>query len=78
MSSRFPTPVGGTALPVDFAPSILFAALYGILSSLVFFRLLDRRSRTLLLIGTAIFSIERFAVFPYGLSLADANIAFTE
>ena len=62
MSSRFPTPVGGTPLPVDFAPSIIFAVLYGIISPLLFFRLLDKRSRTVLLIGTAVFSIERSAL----------------
>ncbi len=61
-SARFPTPVGGTPLPVDFAPSILFAVLYGILSPLLFFRLLDKRSRTVLLIGTAAFAIERSAL----------------
>ncbi|KAK2467872.1 hypothetical protein APHAL10511_000167 [Amanita phalloides] len=59
----FPTPVGGTPLPADFAPCVLFAVLYGILSPLVIFRLLDRRSRTVLLIGTAIFAIERIVIY---------------
>ena len=55
----FPTPVGGTPLPVDFAPSVLFAVLYGILAPFAIFRFLQRRSRTTLLIGTLAFAIER-------------------
>ena len=80
MSSRFPTPIGGTPLPVDFAPSIFFAVLYGVLSPLVFFRMLDRRSRTVLLIGTAAFAIERFALFPYDIvdDLTYTDNAITE
>lgn len=57
----FPTPVGGTLLPTDFAPSILFAVLYALLVPVMIYRAWDKRSRTTLLIGTAIFGIERYA-----------------
>ncbi|TFK20922.1 hypothetical protein FA15DRAFT_673031 [Coprinopsis marcescibilis] len=59
----FPSPVGGVPLQSDLAPSILFAVLYGLLAPLVFYRLYDRRSRTLLLLGTMIFAIERIVIF---------------
>ncbi|KAF8902943.1 hypothetical protein CPB84DRAFT_1678411 [Gymnopilus junonius] len=61
---NIPAPVGGTALPADFAPSIVFAILYALIAPFMIYRvLLKRRSRTLLLIGTVIFSIERVVVF---------------
>ncbi|KAF9462282.1 hypothetical protein BDZ94DRAFT_1261516 [Collybia nuda] len=59
----FPTPVGGTLLQNDFAPSILFAVLYALLIPLMVYRAWDKRSRTLLLLGTAIFGIERVVIF---------------
>ena len=59
---NFPAPIGGTSLPSDFAPSILFVVLYGLLVPLIMYRILDRRSRTILLIGSIIFSIERSAL----------------
>lgn len=55
----FPAPIGGKIDDADFAPSILFAVLYGLLIPLVAYRMLHRRSRTLLLLGSAIFAIER-------------------
>ena len=55
----FPSLVGGTLVQEDFAPSILFAILYGSLVPLAAFRLLGRSSRTTLLIGTIAFGIER-------------------
>lgn len=58
---NIPAPVGGTALPADFVPSIVFAVLYALVVPLMIYRVvLKRRSRTLLLIGTIIFSIERY------------------
>ena len=56
-----PAPIGGTSLPSDFAPSVLFAVLYGLLVPLMAYRMFDRRSRFGLLFGTIIFSIERSA-----------------
>ena len=58
----FPAPIGGTVLPDDFAPSVLFAVLYAILVPLMLHRVLGRRSRSLLLIGTIAFSVERHVV----------------
>lgn len=55
----FPVPVGGTVYPNDFAPSILFATLYGLLVPLMLYRMLQRRGRSTLLINTIAFSIER-------------------
>ncbi|KAF8812920.1 hypothetical protein BYT27DRAFT_7182151 [Phlegmacium glaucopus] len=60
---EFPAPVGGTALPADFAPSILFAILYACLAPLMLYRMIDRRSRCILLIGTIAFSVERVVIF---------------
>jgi hypothetical protein len=56
----FPAPVGGVVYPPDYAPSILFATLYGFLVPLIIYRVLDKRSRTTMLIGTILFSIERY------------------
>src|SRR5258705_12860915 len=63
----FPVPVGGTVYPNDFAPSILFATLYGLLVPLMLYRMLQRRGRSTLLISTIAFSIER-RVFVFLLS----------
>ena len=59
---QFPAPVGGTVLPDDFAPSVLFAILYALLSPLILYRILGRRSRCTLLIGTMAFAVERHVV----------------
>lgn len=59
---EFPAPVGGTVLSDDFAPSVLFAILYAFLAPLMLYRMLSRRSRCTLLIGTIAFSIERYVV----------------
>lgn len=56
---NFPTPIGGTALPADFVPSIVFAILYGLMVPLLVYRLFERRSRTILIIGSFTFSVER-------------------
>ncbi|KAF8971132.1 hypothetical protein BDZ97DRAFT_1787886 [Flammula alnicola] len=60
---NFPAPVGGTPLPADFAPSILFAVLYALLTPLMLYRMFSKRSRTTLLIGTVTFSVERVVIF---------------
>jgi len=60
---NFPAPVGGTAYPVDFVPSIVLAVLYAFLLPLMLFRMFKRRSRNILLIGTVTFSIERIVIF---------------
>ncbi|KAF8812922.1 hypothetical protein BYT27DRAFT_6399199 [Phlegmacium glaucopus] len=60
---EFPAPVGGTALPEDFAPSILFAILYACLAPLMLYRMINRRSRCIILVGTIAFSVERVVIF---------------
>ncbi|KAJ2912668.1 hypothetical protein MD484_g7749, partial [Candolleomyces efflorescens] len=59
----YPAPIGGLALPPDLAPSIFFAVLYALLLPLVFYRVFDRHSRTTLLLGSIIVSIERIIFF---------------
>ncbi|KAF9462286.1 hypothetical protein BDZ94DRAFT_1166123 [Collybia nuda] len=59
----FPSPIGGTSFPADFAPSILFAVLYALLVPLMLYRVYDKRSRTTLLIGSVIFGVERVVIF---------------
>jgi hypothetical protein len=56
---NFPAPVGGTPYQIDFAPSFIFAVLYGALVPLMVYRMFSRRSRSILLIGTVAFSVER-------------------
>ncbi|KAM5543027.1 hypothetical protein V8D89_003411 [Ganoderma adspersum] len=56
---EFPSPVGGVPYPLDFAPSILFAVLYGLMLPVVVYRMVHPRSRNGVLIGTTVFSIER-------------------
>ncbi|KAF8152737.1 hypothetical protein BJ912DRAFT_1015360 [Pholiota molesta] len=56
---NFPAPVGGTPFRIDFAPSLIFAVLYAALVPLMVFRMLSRRSRSILLIGNFAFSVER-------------------
>ncbi|KAI1791183.1 hypothetical protein LXA43DRAFT_444770 [Ganoderma leucocontextum] len=60
---EFPAPIGGVPYPLDFAPSILFAVLYGLMVPVVVFRMVHPRSRNGVLIGTTIFSIERVVAF---------------
>lgn len=55
----FPSPIGGTFYPIDFAPSITFTILFGLLSPLVVYRAINRTSRSVLLIGTSIFTVEQ-------------------
>ncbi|KAL0945506.1 hypothetical protein HGRIS_000990 [Hohenbuehelia grisea] len=59
----FPTPVGGASLPFDFAPSVLFAVMYGCLVPILLWRCVHPRSWTLATAGSVIFSIERIVVF---------------
>lgn len=59
----FPTPVGGLILPSEFAACIIFCVLYGLLLPLVAYRILNRRTRTFLLLGTILFGVERIVVF---------------
>ncbi|KAI0326336.1 hypothetical protein GY45DRAFT_1329055 [Cubamyces sp. BRFM 1775] len=60
---EFPAPVGGAPFPIDFAPSILFVILYALLIPVIIWRVADRRSRTIALLGTACLAIERIVTF---------------
>ncbi|KAI0359573.1 hypothetical protein OH77DRAFT_1038013 [Trametes cingulata] len=55
---EFPSPIGGVPLDIDFAPSILFAVLYGLLIPVAIYRVINPRSRNMVLIGTLIFVAE--------------------
>ena len=55
----FPSPVGGVSSNDDFAPSILFAVLFGLLVPITVFRYSKENSRTLILFGTFGSSAER-------------------
>ena len=59
----FPSPIGGVPFELDFAPSVLFATLYGILSVIAFYRMAHPATRTLCLLGTTSFVVERCALF---------------
>lgn len=59
----FPSPVGGAPLSVDFAPSVVFVVLYGLLAPLILYRAFSPASRTTLLIATASFALGRVADF---------------
>ncbi|OSC96508.1 hypothetical protein PYCCODRAFT_1472566 [Trametes coccinea BRFM310] len=59
----FPALIGGVPLPIDFAPAILFSILYGLLTPVVLYRLIHKRSRTTVLVGTGGFVIERTVAY---------------
>ncbi|KAI0369014.1 hypothetical protein BV20DRAFT_980380 [Pilatotrama ljubarskyi] len=56
---EFPSPVGGVPLDVDFAPSILFSVLYALLVPVAIMRIINPRSRNMVLVGTLLFSTEQ-------------------
>ncbi|PCH41978.1 hypothetical protein WOLCODRAFT_152038 [Wolfiporia cocos MD-104 SS10] len=68
----FPSPVGGAPFSHDLVPSIIFAALYGLLSPLVIYRMTSKRTRNVMLIAAAIFALERIADFS--IRAAEATI----
>lgn len=58
----FPTPVGGSALRSrDHVASIIFSAIHGLLVPTIIYRLVNKRSRTLLISSTLSVLIERCA-----------------
>ncbi|KAI0081886.1 hypothetical protein K474DRAFT_1671445 [Panus rudis PR-1116 ss-1] len=69
----FPSPIGGAPSHQDFAPSVLFSVLYGLLFPIMIYRLVRSSSRTFVLIKTKYFVIERTVILalraamsPYG------------
>ncbi|GJE90504.1 hypothetical protein PsYK624_066430 [Phanerochaete sordida] len=59
----FPSPVGGVPFDSDFGPSVLFAALFASVCLLGLWRAAVKRTRTLLVIATLIFTIERTVIW---------------
>ncbi|EMD37499.1 hypothetical protein CERSUDRAFT_136100 [Gelatoporia subvermispora B] len=62
---EFPSPVGGIPLSIDFAPSIIFAILYAAVLPLFAYRMINKTSRTYVLIGCLFFCVERVVVFSF-------------
>ncbi|KAH9942286.1 uncharacterized protein BXZ73DRAFT_97701 [Epithele typhae] len=61
--ARIPAPIGGVPAPPDFAPSCLFAVLYGLLVPLALYRSCARKSRNLIVIFSLVVIVERVAFF---------------
>ncbi|EKM54315.1 uncharacterized protein PHACADRAFT_196746 [Phanerochaete carnosa HHB-10118-sp] len=59
----FPAPIGGVPFDNDFTPSVFFALLYAAVCLLGFWRLAREHSRTMLVVTTLIFTIERVVVW---------------
>ncbi|CCM00423.1 uncharacterized protein FIBRA_02453 [Fibroporia radiculosa] len=62
-SSSFPAPVGGAPIAIDFAPSIVFVCLYIACLPLAISRIANKRTRTFILVGTTVLSLERVVNF---------------
>ncbi|GJE94931.1 hypothetical protein PsYK624_111070 [Phanerochaete sordida] len=60
---EFPSPIGGVPFDSDFGPSVLFAALYAVVCLVGFWRAAFKSTRTLLVITTLIFTIERTVIW---------------
>ncbi|KAH9935371.1 uncharacterized protein B0H18DRAFT_411712 [Fomitopsis serialis] len=59
----FPAPMGGVPLHIDIAPALFFDILYGFILALVAYRFISKSSRTLVILGTIIFTCERIVDF---------------
>ena len=84
----FPAPVGGVPFDLDFAPSILFSALYGLVSLLAIYRFARSSSRTMCTFGALAFTVERSdrnlcirchqpLILPFPICAADAGWLFS-
>ncbi|KAI0793242.1 hypothetical protein C8Q75DRAFT_551460 [Abortiporus biennis] len=60
---KFPSPVGGAPFPIDYAPSIVFSVLYGLLVPVIVYRQAFKHSRNIVFIGTIAFVIVRIVLF---------------
>lgn len=58
-NNSFPAPVGGVPSDRDFGPSVLFAILYAILIIIAIYRFARTATRTLVVLGTFAFAVER-------------------
>ncbi|KAI0687962.1 hypothetical protein C8T65DRAFT_127572 [Cerioporus squamosus] len=70
---EFASPIGGAPFPIDFAPSILFSVLHGLLVLVFAWRMTRSQTRHFVLIGALVFTTER-TVF-YGLRAHAAHNA---
>lgn len=68
----FPSPIGGVPSSIDYAPSVLFACLYGVLVLAGLYRMGHPATRTMVSIGTFIFVVERVAAFALRAKQANA------
>lgn len=59
MSSEFPSPIGGIPFPHDFAPALIFTILYALVVPLALWRMIAKSSRSLVILGATIFTVER-------------------
>ncbi|KAH9840256.1 uncharacterized protein C8Q71DRAFT_483287 [Rhodofomes roseus] len=59
LDHRFPSPIGGLPFPHDFLPALLFTILYALTGLVAAYRMMAGRSRTHVIIGTTIFTVER-------------------
>ncbi|TFK77614.1 hypothetical protein K466DRAFT_508294, partial [Polyporus arcularius HHB13444] len=60
---EFPSPIGGAPFPIDFAPSILFCVLHGLLVPVFIWRMARSQTRNFVLIGALAFTIERTVLY---------------
>ncbi|KIP06619.1 hypothetical protein PHLGIDRAFT_106791 [Phlebiopsis gigantea 11061_1 CR5-6] len=70
MALSFPAPIGGVPLKEDFAPSIVFACAFAILIVVGAYRLAKPATRTLLILGPFLFSVERVVTWSLRASQA--------
>ncbi|RDX49335.1 hypothetical protein OH76DRAFT_1351148 [Lentinus brumalis] len=63
LTHEIPSPIGGVPFPIDFAPSVLFSILHALLIPIFVWRMAHPRTRTYLLIGMSIFTIERTVLY---------------
>ncbi|KAF6763156.1 hypothetical protein DFP72DRAFT_525527 [Ephemerocybe angulata] len=82
----FPVPVGGVPLPSEFGACIVFAIAYGLLVPFVVYRVFDRRSRTVVILGiilqilnsTVQFSMRAAAIHRESLRASSGFLKYTQ
>ncbi len=57
---EFPSLIGGTPYPIDFAPSILFSVLHALLIPIFVWRMAHSQTRHFVLVGVFAFTVERY------------------
>jgi len=63
--SLVPTPIGGTPVAKDLAPSIIFAVCYGLVAPLILYRIISAKSRTVILASTTTFGLGQCVAFGH-------------